>query len=129
MSPQQRLVGVLLVMAIAIPSSATSGCTSMKRIRVAAPGALVFGAVKPGDVVAVRLEDGRQTAFVVGSIEGETITATSGERYERQQIQQLRRRSTSALKTSALIAGIAVGTFFAVAAVLFATWDGPFAGR
>ena len=60
------------------------------------------------DSVALQLRDGRKEKLKVQSLEGENLVATTGQRYSRGDIVELKRKSTSPLKTTLLIAGVAM---------------------
>ena len=99
---------------VVLCANVSSGCTSMKRIHpVTDAGAAPFGPVKAGDSVALQLRDGRKEKLKVQSLEGENLVATTGQRYSRGDIVELKRKSTSPLKTTLLIAGIAMAAYFA----------------
>lgn len=129
MTRAHRLTSVLLIASITLAAGASTGCSSMRPIRLATdPGDSTFPGVKAGDTVAVVLKDGRQDRFVVASVEGDSLISTAGPRYTRAEIVGIRRRSISALKTTLLVTGVAAGALFAIAAIAFATWDGPSLG-
>ena len=113
-----RVIACLLVCAM---TAASSGCTSMKTIKPAVPGAPVFGKVKAGDTVQVRTQDGRSKRFVVQQVEPEALVAADGTRFTRAEIVGLQRRSFSGGKTGALAAGVAVGAFLAFLAAFAAS--------
>jgi hypothetical protein len=111
----RRTVAVVLISALLL----STGCTSMQRIRVAAPNEPTYGQVQPGDTVIVQKPDGKRWRFVVEQIEGDTIIARGGTRFPRQDIVHLWRRSFSGPKTATacLIAGIA-GVFIMIVIAL-----------
>ena len=74
-----------------------------------APTAVPFGKVKAGDVVSVRLKDGKRERFVVHRIEGDELVSAQGARYRSTDVLVLQRRSFSPVKTIGLAAGIYVG--------------------
>jgi hypothetical protein len=102
--------------------TAMSGCTSMKRVTLSpTEGGPAFGRIRVGDTVSVRLSNGSEHRFAVAAIEGDTLVGSNGTRVARADIVEAKRRSTSVIKTSFLTAGVAVGGFFLVAFILFAT--------
>lgn len=118
---------VVITLAVALLTSATMGCTSMKTIRPASvQGAPVWGKLEVGDTVIVQIANGERWRFVVQQIDGEAIVASGGRRFERSDIVRLQRKSFSAPKTVGLIAGIFGGVFvavgIAVASALNSVW-------
>ena len=92
----------------------TTGCSSMKAVRLHSGASTPFGPLRAGDEVTVVTRDGRTVRFVVAEIAGEEIVARSGGRYHRDDILRLERKTFSLGKT-ALLAG---GIYLAVAAVV-----------
>jgi hypothetical protein len=103
----QRPVIVVLIGALLL----STGCTSMRPVRVAAPAQPTYGQVQPGDTVIIRSPDGERWRFEVEQIDGDTIIARGGTRFRREQVVQLWRRSFSGPKTAGLIAAIVGGVF------------------
>jgi len=118
MSVYLRVMASVLVCAMA---SASTGCTTMKTIRPASPGAPVFGKVKAGDTVSVQTHDGRSMRFVVQRVDGENLVAADGTHFAPTDIARLQRRSFSAGKTGALAAGLIAAAFLALVAAVAAS--------
>ena len=106
----QRPIAVVLMGALLL----STGCTSMRQVRVAAPAEPTYGQVQPGDTVMVQTPDGERWRFMVDQIDGDTLIARGGTRFPRGQVVHLWRRSFSTPKTVGLIAGIAGGLFVVV---------------
>ena len=106
----QRPAAVVLMSALLL----STGCTSMRQIRVATPAEPMYGQVQPGDTVMVQTPDGERWRFVVEQIDGDTIIARGGTRFPRERVVQLWRRSFSTPKTVGLIAGIAGGLWLMI---------------
>ena len=120
----QRAVAVVLIGALLL----TTGCTSMRPVRVATPAEPTYGQVKPGDTVMVQTPDGERWRFVVEQIDGDTIVARGGTRFPREQVVHLWRRSFSTPKTVGLIAGIAGGLYVAIGIAVVSAYDDLWGG-
>jgi hypothetical protein len=111
----------LLVCAIGFGGAA---CTSVKQIRpTTEPGRPAFGPVKPGDKVTLHLRDGRRVAVRVDQVYGDGIVSVEGIRYARSDITRIDRRSISAVKTTALVAGLAFGIFVVAGIMIVSALD------
>jgi hypothetical protein len=118
----QRAIAWLLVISLVAFTAMSSSCTSMKRVTLSpAEGGSTFGRIRVGDTVAVQLSNGKEHRFVVAAIEGETLVARDGTRVRRSEILAAKLRSTSVIKTTFLVSGLAAGGFFLLAYVLFVT--------
>ena len=118
MSLRYRIIACLVICTL---TAATTGCTSMKTIRLNAdPAASPFGTVKVGGTVEVATRDGRRERFVVQGIEGDAIVSPSGVRYTSSDIARLQRRSFSGWKTAGLVGGVYMGVFLVSAALAVA---------
>ena len=105
-----RVVAIVLIAAQLL----STGCTSMRPVRVATPAAPTYGEVKPGDTVMVQTPDGERSRFVVEQIDGDTLIARGGTRFPRDKVVHIWRRSFSGPKTVALIAGIGGGLLIVI---------------
>ena len=121
----QRPVAFVLICALLL----SMGCTSMRRIAVAAPNEPTYGKVMPGDTVMVQKPNGERSRFMVEQIDGDTIFARGGTRVARQDIVHLWRRSFSVPKTACLIATIAGGVFVMVGIAAASAADRALSGR
>lgn len=109
----RRLSACVLV--CLVPS--LSGCTSMRTVRLVPPPAQpIYGDLKAGDTVEIETRDGERQRFVIQQIDGDTIIAPGGQRYKRDEIVKLQRKSFSAPKTVALVAVVFGAVFIIVAA-------------
>ena len=114
MDQQHRLVSWWLVAVLALTS--TTACTSMRPVPpVTHPDNSSFHDVKPGDTVEIVQNNGQRARFVVAAADRDAIVARDGQRYARNEIVQMKRRSFSGAKTAGLVAGIAGGVFLMVA--------------
>ena len=120
----QRPIAVVLMGAVLL----STGCTSMRQVRVAAPAEPTYGQVQPGDTVMVRTPDGERWRFEVEQIDGDTIIARGGRRFPRDQVVQLWRRSFSGPKTVGLIAGIAGGLYVVIGIALASAYGSLLSG-
>lgn len=119
--PLFRLVAVVTVSALL-----GSGCTSMHKLAVVAPGpSQATTTVKAGDHVRVTMRDGRTAQFTVEKVDDLAITGRGGEKYATEEIVTLERRSLSAVKTSVLIVSV-VGVAYLI---LYAIAVGSLAGN
>ena len=92
----------------------TTGCTSMKPVRLESAPAAPFGRVKAGDTVIVLTKDGRTDRFVVAEVIGSEIVSKSGGRYARDEVVKVERKSFSPTKTVFLGLGIYLGVSIVV---------------
>jgi hypothetical protein len=104
----QRSLAVILIAGLLL----SPGCASKGGVAVGTPNEPTYGQVKRGDTVMVEMPDGKRVRFVVEQIDGDTLVARGGRRFERKEIAHLWRYSFSKEKTasSIVIAGI-VGLF------------------
>ena len=106
----------------------SSGCVTMRTINPPVTPTSPFGDLKPGDELALTLNDGRRVRIEVDRIDADTIVSREGVRYARADIARLQVRRISAARTSLLVVGIVVGVVFvagwAVASALDSLW-GP----
>lgn len=124
MTLMQRAASAILVVSMSASAGALGGCTSMKSIKpVTTPAGPSFEGIRPGDVVVVRMKNGREEYFVVQAVNSGTLVSTSGVSYPADEVVELRRQSPDYLKTTLLVAGLSVGAFFLVAGILFAAWN------
>jgi hypothetical protein len=115
MTMYKRVTAAALV--VTILCAGVSGCTSMKPIMPAtAPGLPAFGPVKAGDTVSL-VANGRPHRFVVRSVDATNLTSMAGVRFERADVTQLKRRTTSRAKTTGLVLGLSVGAFLVFLAI------------
>ena len=113
-------VRVITCVLACMVATAASGCSSMTTIKPATQrGAPVFGKVKAGDTVKVRLQDGRSVRFVVQQVDGDALVSRDGTRYMRNEIAHLQRRSTNVAGT--VLVSAVVG--FLLAALAFENSD------
>jgi hypothetical protein len=106
----RRLIAAVLVSAMTF-----AGCTSLKTVRPVVPGEPPRRAVRSGDAVVVLTRDGASARFVVRQVDGETLIATDGRRFDGSELVRVERKEFSGPKTFGLIAGIAGGAFWIVA--------------
>jgi hypothetical protein len=113
---RQRLVAIVTAGALMLP-----GCATGTPARLPASAEPPFARVAPGDAVVARLRDGGTARFVIDRIEGETVIATDGRRYQQSNLLSLRRNSSTGTgRKTVTIVAIAAGA--AVAVVLLVGW-------
>ena len=112
-----------LLVSVLIGAFAAAGCTTMQTIRPAAPGDGPFRPLQTGDRVVVLTKGGDQASFVVQRIEGDTLVASDGRRFDLPDLVRVERKTVSGAKTAGLIAAIAGGAFLVVA-ITVGAWLG-----
>ena len=120
----QRLMAVVLIGVLVL----TTGCTSMRPVRVPTPPEPTYGQVQPGDTVMVQTPDAKRWRFVVEQIDGDTIIARDGTRFPPENIVRVWRRSFSGPKTAGLIAGMAGAVFIMLGIAVASALDGFMGG-
>lgn len=116
----------LLICTIAVGGAA---CTSIRTIRPATePGKPAYSSIKAGDKVTLHLSDGRRLDIRVSQVDTEGIVSMEGIRYLRKDIARLERRSVSVAKTTALVAGVALGAFVIAGILIASALDGFLGG-
>ena len=101
MNSRQALHASVLVCSIT-----ASGCSTVRVIDpVTNPAEPAFARLEVGDTVEVQTRAG-VARFVVREIDRDSIVAADGTRYSRGEILQLKRQTTSGVKTTWLIVGI-----------------------
>lgn len=93
----QRPVAVVLIGALLL----STGCTTMRPVRLATPSDPTYEQVKPGDTVMVETPGRERWRFVVEQIDGDAIVARGGTRFPRENIVRLWRVRSAAPKQSA----------------------------
>ena len=111
----------LLVCSLCVGLS-TTGCSSMRIVRLQSGGSAPFGPIKAGDEVTVLTRGGQTDRIVVAEIAGEEIVARSGTRYHRNDIVKLERKSFSLPRTALLVGGIYLGAAIVVGLIFAAAF-------
>jgi hypothetical protein len=118
-----RSLNRILVVCVLCVGLSTAGCSSMKTVRVQSGGSAPFGPIKAGDEVSVLTRDGHADRFVVAEIAGDEIVARSGNRYHRNDLVKLERKTFSPSKTALLSIGICLGAALVTGVIFAAMFD------